>query len=285
MTIIQQPDALSLSRNLKSFQIASDTQFSFILSKDGEELLSQVYDPGDGGVAEIDLRDIVHARLSYDFRDSSQVYQQEDLVGEFTAKIDDTTVTFRVVRGGVDRLADSATNFLTQNFLTWQPTVKPVTYYSPEYLTYYAVVSGKVQLKAYFTDSTGAATSNQTITLTEVVGSVAYTIPVQYSIIVGKLGDKKPAYYDVWVENASGERLTYIQRYYADNARSLNEDWVLFENSLGGLDCFRAHRPQVREEHRLAEPRRGPLAAGLLPLAAEIHLHRQLCPPHRGDGK
>ena len=112
MTIIQQPDALSLSRNLKSFQIASDTQFSFIFSKDGEELLSQVYDSGDGGVAEIDLRDIVHARLSYDFRDSSQVYQQEDLVGDFTAKIDDTTVNFRVVRGGVDRLADSAANFL-----------------------------------------------------------------------------------------------------------------------------------------------------------------------------
>ena len=256
MTIIQQPDALSLSRNLKSFQIASDTQFSFILSKDGEELLSQVYDPGDGGVAEIDLRDIVHARLSYDFRDSSQVYQQEDLVGDFTAKIDDTTVNFRVVRGGVDRLADSAANFLTQNFLTWQPTVKPITYYSPEFLTYYAVVSGKVQLKAYFTDSDGTVISSQALTLTEVVASVVYTIPVQYSVIVGKLGDKKPAFYDVWVEDATGKRLTYIQRYYADNARSLNEDWVLFENSLGGLDCFRAYGANTlnaEHTHNIAE--------------------------------
>lgn len=256
MTIIQQPDALSLSRNIKSFRIGSDTEFSFVLKQGTEEILSQTYDPGIGGVAEIDLRDIVHSRLSFDFKDATTPYQQSQLVSTFTAVIDSTQVTFRVVRGGVDRLADSATNFLTQNFLTWQPTVKPVTYYSPEYLTYYAVVAGKVQLKAYFTDSTGEATSNQALTLAEVVATVAYTIPVQYSVIVGKLGDKKPAYYDVWVEDASGKRLTYIQRYYADNARSLNEDWVLFENSLGGLDCFRAYGANTlnaEHTHNIAE--------------------------------
>ena len=256
MTIIQQPDSLSLSRNIKSFRIGSDTEFSFVLKQGTEEILSQTYDPGISGVAEIDLRDIVHSRLSYDFKDATTPYQQSQLASTFTAIIDSTQVTFRVVRGGVDRLADSATNFLTQNFLTWQPTVKPITYYSPEYLTYYAVVSGKVQLKAYFTDSTGAATSNQTLTLTEVDASVACTIPVQYSVIVGKLGDKKPAYYDVWVEDASGKRLTYIQRYYADNARSLNEDWVLFENSLGGLDCFRAYGANTlnaEHTHNIAE--------------------------------
>lgn len=256
MTIIQQPDSLSLSRNIKSFRIGSDTEFSFVLKQGTEEILSQTYDPGIGGVAEIDLRDIVHSRLSFDFKDATTPYQQSQLASTFTAIIDSTQVTFRVVRGGVDRLADSATNFLTQNFLTWQPTVKPVTYYSPEYLTYYAVVSGKVQLKAYFTDSTGAATSNQTLTLTEVDASVACTIPVQYSVIVGKLGDKKPAYYDVWVEDASGKRLTYIQSYYADNARSLNEDWVLFENSLGGLDCFRAYGANTlnaEHTHNIAE--------------------------------
>ena len=256
MTIIQQPDILSLSRNLKAFLVGSDTSFSFTLCKGEEELLSQVYSPGESGVVEIDLRDIVHSRLSFDFKDFTQIYQQPDLVADFTATIDTQEVTFRVIRAGVDRLADSATNFLTQNFLTWQPTVKPVTYYSPEYLTYYAVVSGKVQLKAYFTDAAGEVTSNLTLTLTQVMTGVAYTIPMQYSVIVGKLGDKKPAYYDVWVENAAGERLTYIQRYYADNTRSLNEDWVLFENSLGGLDCFRAYGSttlNAEHTHNIAE--------------------------------
>lgn len=256
MTILQQPDALSLSRNLKSFLISSDTSFSFTLKKGEEEILSQIYNPGEGGLTEIDLRDVVHSHLSFIFKDETEPYQQTNLVADFTAIIDQQEITFRSIRAGVDRLADSAGNFLTQNFLTWQPTVKPVTYYSPEYLTYYAIVSGYVRLKAYFTDENGNVVSNKTIQLAEVMSGIAYTLPMQYSVIVGLLEDLKPAYYDVWVENVSGERLTYIQRYYADNARSLNEDWVLFENSLGGLDCFRAYGTNTlnaEHTHNIAE--------------------------------
>ena len=207
-------------------------------------------------MTEIDLRDVVHSHLSFIFKDETEPYQQTNLVADFTAIIDQQEITFRSIRAGVDRLADSAGNFLTQNFLTWQPTVKPVTYYSPEYLTYYAIVSGYVRLKAYFTDENGNGVSNKTIQLAEVMSGIAYTLPMQYSVIVGLLEDLKPAYYDVWVENVSGERLTYIQRYYADNARSLNEDWVLFENSLGGLDCFRAYGTNTlnaEHTHNIAE--------------------------------
>ena len=70
---------------------------------------------------------------------------------------------------------------------------------------------------------------------------IAYTMPLQYSVVAGWLGHKLPAYYDVWVENTSGQRLTYIQRYYAEDMRSEQEQWVLFENSLGGIDTFRAY--------------------------------------------
>ena len=93
MTIIQQPDALSLSRNIKSFRIGSDTEFSFVLKQGTEEILSQTYDPGIGGVAEIDLRDIVHSRLSFDFKDATTPYQQSQLASTFTAIIDSTQVT------------------------------------------------------------------------------------------------------------------------------------------------------------------------------------------------
>ena len=48
---------------------------------------------------------------------------------------------------------------------------------------------------------------------------IAYTMPLQYSVVAGWLGHKLPAYYDVWVENTSGQRLTYIQRYYAEDMR------------------------------------------------------------------
>ena len=258
MTILQQPDALSLSMNLKKFIISSDAQISFVLKKGTEEVLSQRYDPDSQGRIEIDMRDVVHAQLSFDFRGSAvRTYEQTNLHDEFTAEIDGQAVNFHAVRGGVDNLADTATNFLTQNWLTWQPTVKPVTYYTPEFLTYYAPVAGVVKLRGYFVGDDGQVTSQKDIELCNVEAGKAYTIPVEYQVVVSLLyPDGKPGYYDVWVENASGERLTYIQRYYADAMRSISEDWVLFENSLGGVDCFRAYGKanlEADHTHNLAE--------------------------------
>lgn len=256
MTILQQPDALSLSQNLKEFHISSDVQVSFILKQGGVEILSQRYDPSADGHITINLRDIVHARLSYQLIESGQVYEQSSLASDFTAVIDDTTLTFRVIRSGIDRLADSAANFLTQNFLTWQPSIKPVTYYSPEFLTYYATIPCVAKLRAYFTDTSGSVISQTDYTVADMVAGTAYTMPLQYSIVAGWLGHKLPAYYDVWVENLTGQRLTYIQRYYAEDMRTEQEQWILFENSLGGLDTFRAYGTTTfsgEHTHNLAE--------------------------------
>lgn len=241
MTILQQPDALSLSKNLKEFRIFSQDKISFILRHGDVEILSQRYVPSSDGDITINLRDIIHARLSYKLLESGQVYEQSSLVSDFTAVINDTTLTFRVIRSGIDRPADSAANFLTQNFLTWQPSIKPVTYYSPEFLTYYATISSVAKLRAYFTDTSGTVISHTDYTIAEMVAGIAYTMPLQYSVVAGWLGHKLPAYYDVWVENLTGQRLTYIQRYYAEDMRTEQEQWILFENSLGGLDTFRAY--------------------------------------------
>lgn len=256
MNIIQQPDSLSLSLNLKEFLITSDVQVSFVLRQGDTEILSQRYDPPTQGYITINLRDIIHGCLSFQLKETGSIYQQLSLVADFTAAIDTTEVSFRVIRSGVDRLSDSARNFLTQNFLTWQPTIKPVTYYSPEFLTYYAVVNGSAKMRAYFTDESGIVTSQLDYTISELVAGIAYTIPLQYSVVAGLLDHKLPAYYDVWIEDISGNRLTYIQRYYAENMRSEQEQWILFENSLGGVDTFRAYGSTIfngEHTHNIAE--------------------------------
>ena len=256
MNIIQQPDSLSLSLNLKEFLITSDVQVSFVLRQGDTEILSQRYDPPTQGYITINLRDIIHGRLSFQLKETGSIYQQLSLVADFTAVIDTTEVSFRVIRSGVDRLSDSASNFLTQNFLTWQPTIKPVTYYSPEFLTYYAVVNGSAKMRAYLTDESGIVTSQLDYTISELVAGIAYTIPLQYSVVTGLLDHKLPAYYDVWIEDSSGNRLTYIQRYYAENMRSEQEQWILFENSLGGVDTFRAYGSTIfngEHTHNIAE--------------------------------
>lgn len=255
MTILQQPDALSLSGNIKDFRISTPGKISFVLLQGATEILSQSYDPGQDGLVTISLKDIIHSCLSFQLQESSQVYLQPTLADTFTARFSDeyvvnpdvsgdpvyTDITFRAVRAGIDRFADTPTNFLTQNFLTWQPTVKPVTYYSPEFLTYYAVVPCIVKLRAYFTDDSGSVITQKDITLSDFEAGKAYTILLQYASVAGKLDNELPGYYDVWIENAEGVRLTYVQRYYASDMLSEQEQWILFENSLGGIDTFRAY--------------------------------------------
>ena len=240
MTVLTQPASFSLSGNIEKFRISTTEEFSFIIKKGTEEILSSVYSPGKDHLVTIDIREIVESKLSFLLKDQSEPYVQASIFADFTAVIDEKEISFRVLRGGVDRLATSAKNFVTSNFLTWQPQIKPVTYYTPEFLTYYATVDGNVCVKAYFPQEDGEVTS-EIKTVYSVLAGNAYSIPVQYAVIMALFGSRYPSFYDVWVENSSGDRLTYIQRYVADGIKSEQEQWVLFENSLGGIDTFRAY--------------------------------------------
>ena len=142
---------------------------------------------------------------------------------------------------------------MKRNFLTWQPTVKPVTYYTPEFLSYYAVEDCVAKCRAYIEENGSYVQTD--IELGNLSHGKVWTIPMQYGVIAGKLG-KMPSYYDVWIEDAAGTRLTYIQRYYASDIRSEEEQWVLFENSLGGIDTFRAYgdaENTAKHTHNVAE--------------------------------
>jgi len=156
----------------------------------------------------------------------------------------------------VDRLADSAENFLKGNFLTWQPSVKPVTYNTPEFLTYYALTEGFVKCVGYYhTERIVGLVKGDEKIIANLQKDKAQTIPVQYAIMA-KLFGFLPEYYDVWVEDTEGKRLTYIQRYYASDIRSEEEQWILFENSLGGIDTFRAYGDTTftaKHTHNIAE--------------------------------
>lgn len=224
-----------MSGNLKPFVLQSSTAVAFTLEVGGSQVLNETYYPGNGNLIEIDLREVVESYLSFTFP-SSDVFNQPLLVRSFTAKFDGQTVSFNAIRAGKARLNQSASEFLKENFLTWQPQVKPVTYYSPEWLTYYAVETCRIKLKAYFEDGTSSET-----TLSSPSAGTCYTLNLQYGVVSGKFSGKRPTYYDVWVESTGGQRLTYVQRYIGSQRRSEDENWYLFENSLGGLDSLRAY--------------------------------------------
>ena len=261
MDIILKPDSLSLTGSMNHFIISSTQEVTFILKyADSNEIIVQhTYTPNKAKRIEIDLENIITPLLSFQLQESTTIYRQPNIAREFLVNlIEDKTAAheswqFTVLRAGIDNFADTASSWLKRNFLTWQPTVKPVTYYTPEFLSYYAVEDCVAKCRAYIEENGSYVQSD--LVLGNLSHGKVWTMPMQYGVIAGKLG-KMPSYYDVWIEDAAGTRLTYIQRYYASDIRSEEEQWVLFENSLGGIDTFRAYgdaENTAKHTHNVAE--------------------------------
>lgn len=223
---------------------------SFILKKGTATLLEQSYEPGPDKMVTIDVREVVESQLSYTLDTAQEIYSQNTIFADFTATIDGTSHLFRAIRCGIANLADTPGNWLKLHFLTWQPKVKEVTYYSPEWLTYYAVSNCTVKIKATFPDNSSSTTNLKGMTAGECA-----TFNLQYSIISRLFGNKYPSYFEIYAET-NGSRLTGPQFYKYTDIHSEDEQWFLFENSLGGLDTFRAYgvnKLQAEHEFQIAE--------------------------------
>lgn len=263
MDIIIKPDNISLVGSMKRIVLSSEQEVIFMLSyaENNAPIVQHTYTPDSHNRIEINLEDVIAPLLYFELQDIESAYLQNHIAREFKVTIryegeKTKAFTFTVIRAGVDRLADSAENFLKGNFLTWQPTVKPVTYNTPEFLTYYALTEGFVKCVGYYhTERIVGLVKGDEKIIANLQKDKAQTIPVQYAIMA-KLFGFLPQYYDVWVEDTEGKRLTYIQRYYASDIRSEEEQWVLFENSLGGIDTFRAYGDTTftaKHTHNIAE--------------------------------
>ena len=262
MDIIIKPDNISLVGSMKRIVLSSEQEVIFILSyaENNAPIVQHTYTPDSHNRIEINLEDVIAPLLYFELQDVESAYLQNHIAREFKVTIryegeKTKAFTFTAIRAGVDRLADSAENFLKGNFLTWQPSVKPVTYNTPEFLTYYALTEGFVKCVGYYEGRLMGAVKGDVKVLANLQKDKAQTIPVQYAIME-KLFGFLPEYYDVWVEDTEGKRLTYIQRYYASDIRSEEEQWILFENSLGGIDTFRAYGNTTftaKHTHNIAE--------------------------------
>ena len=263
--VLLYPDALSMVGSMNAFEIysSSKTDVVFALRYQGSStnIVQHTYTPNDKNRVTVSVKDIILPLLSFEVKDSSESYIQPNIMKAFVATVYEVgsedskkEISFSVIRAGVDRLSDSAANFLKTNFLTWQPQTKGVTYYSPEFLTYYAAEASEVKCKAYMPNGQGY--EEKVLTLASLEAGKVYTVPVQYAIIAKLLGDGiLPHVYEIWVEQA-GERVTYVQQYFAGGMKSEEEEWFLFENSLGGVDCFRAYgnsENTAEHTHNVAE--------------------------------
>ena len=238
MAILSQPDALSLSGNLKDFVITSSEVVSFKLYIGETLLLDYRYLPDYNNQLRISVRDIVESHLATDLP-SSDTFTQNNVCASFTADIDGTEVNFAAIRCGVRNYSGTAADFLTSNFLTWQPQTVETGYSQPQWLTYYNPGAASVSIKVKFYTKAGGSTVKSLATVT--AGS-CISVNVQFARIFALDEGDNYGYYDIYVENSAGTRLTYVQRYVLrDEDRNIR--CFVFMNSLGGIDCaaFNGH--------------------------------------------
>lgn len=227
-TITNKPDTYSFLGNLKKLIINSTEAITLVLSKGADNILTVVYEPSNS-VIEIDLSKVISDYLSDVFPVSDRL--QTVTPDAFTFKVDALAAeTFYVLKGGVDAEITSA--WFTSNFLTWQPQTNYVQYNQPGWLSYFALQACSVKCTGHFSDNT-----TQVVKLSDCTQNVVNVVNVQYSSLLPLFSDKQPQYLDIYVEDAAGNRLSYVQRLVLRGAVNY-DDYFIFRNSLGGWDCI-----------------------------------------------
>lgn len=239
--MIQQPDALSFSGNLKKFILSASSPILFSLRMGQTLILSSTYYPGVNSLIEIDLREVIERLLTINLPiTGTSVTLQENGVSDFTATIDTVPVVFRVIKGGVSSLQELASNFVDDHFLTWQMQEKNVLQSQPEWLTLYATEIRVIKATAYYlslpspSDLSGNVQS-ETVTVVTLPEGTMQSIDVSWSAINQLITSENHVAWDVWFEDNSGTRLGYIQRYKLRNATA-EENLFIWVNTLGGVD-------------------------------------------------
>lgn len=263
-TIVQKPEALSLLRNMKSYRINSSTPVSFKLMLGSNTILEESYEPNDETMVDIDITEVVSQYLTVKFP-SSDIFFQSSALATFTAEVDGAhSHSFTVIRGGVRKLSDTASNFLKTNWLTWQPQIKRVRWYQPEFLSYYHEVAGVVKAKFYPTSSTEEVVTIHSATAGE-YNTYNMEMAHLFSLSSYEISELN-GLVDVWVETVAGVRLSYIQRYIFSPI-SRTEHYYMCVNSLGGIDtfCFTGSRtlsPSLSHESAMLSSRKISITTG-----------------------
>lgn len=100
---------------------SSKTDVVFALRYQGSpiNIVQHTYTPNDKNRITVSVKDIILPLLSFEVKDSIEPYIQPNIMKSFTATAYEVgsegskkEFTFSVIRAGVDRLADSAANFL-----------------------------------------------------------------------------------------------------------------------------------------------------------------------------
>ncbi|MDR0754504.1 MAG: hypothetical protein LBF04_03860 [Prevotellaceae bacterium] len=228
-TVISKPEGLCFSGNLPKVKVQSDAEVRVQLLTADKTLLDETYTPDFDSLVSLDIADVVINELTFTVP-STNVFVQQNIRKNFVLKINTTSYNFSALRCGIKDFNNTPVNFLTKNFLTWQPKMKKITLQQPEFLTYHATQTSYLYITAYF--ETGNPIS---IPVTAMSANNVYTVNIS-AILKSALKRVVKAEAVVCATNSFNANKISKYQYYTVVKSLPDEQYFLFENSLGGID-------------------------------------------------
>lgn len=210
----------------------------------GSLLLEEQYEPSEGFIISMRLRDLFHSLLETVIPVSGDMIIQDRSCADFRIEIPTQSgiqgYNFRLIKGGIDSSIVDSSNFLVKNFLTWKPQVKKVKYLDPQWLTYYNMGDARFCVQATYLEDNDLITSEKII-LQLLPPHQKCTFNTKFEQLWQKFAapERSPYYIDCWMEDEAQDKFTYVQRYVLSDDYHQFDDLFVFENSLGGIDVIR----------------------------------------------
>jgi hypothetical protein len=227
------PDELSLSGNIKKFEIASTAEVIFILNLGATVILNEKYQPDASGIVVIDVKATIERILEINIpTDAIQVTEQINGTGVFTASVDGTLWEFKVIKGGVAELGTDASTWLNTHLLTWQPQIKKVLQSQPEWIGLYPITAGNLMITAYMSDG-----NSWTSTYYSPDPNKLYSINTSWTALASWDGGSGYIAWDVWYADTNGVALTPVMRYQLHKPGD-EENIYVWANTIGGIDSI-----------------------------------------------
>lgn len=196
------------------------------------------YTPSGGRVT-IDLSDLLRPYFEFQvLAPRVRLFKQERMMLDVKVRFmgaAQPSLSFRVIRGGISGVEDNVEEWLLKNPLSWQPRRKYVMYNQPEWLTLY-LRSGDVIVYTIYTNSKGATPIQAAGLSQQTTSTGVYTIDVSPAAIrklIDIAADDYITFYKV--TTTAGVEMQYV----LDSAKSEEERWFFWQNSLGGMDTAR----------------------------------------------
>ncbi|THU34255.1 hypothetical protein FAM09_24870 [Niastella caeni] len=218
------------------------------------------------GVAFIDLADLLNSQLNFYTPDPATAGAQSTGLhsGKFFIHYRRVSTTntntpwntseeqsvCNIVKGGVHPYMWKGNNFFinyfptNKPFLTWQQRGRLASLTEPLWLTWLNTdVAGNVALtvKIQLTYTDATQTTTQYNIAQPLKQFFVYFLPagVLQLGLQALQANKTIWYWDVWVTNVNDELLTEKYRFQHDQRNDYNQKFLLYRNSLGGLDTVR----------------------------------------------